>query len=170
MLLARPKIEVAPRRKLAVAGAAVAAVVFLVGGVMGVRALGGAQPSRPGDGASPGNACRRSSMRSGPPARSATVWFRFRTRTHSKSSAATNRTTCSGSRRARSQTSRSVVDQRCAEAFEGFVGRAPDDSTLDIAQTRPSAESWEQGDRNFQCYLGDRRASACTGDARATGW
>ena len=49
---------------------------------------------------------------------------------------------------------RSAVDQHCAEAFEGFVGRSSDGSQLDIAQTRPSAASWQQGDRNFQCYLG----------------
>jgi hypothetical protein len=63
----------------------------------------------------------------------------------------------------------SAVGVECAEAFEGFVGRAPDDSELDIAQTRPSAESWEQGDRQFQCYLGIQ-GKRLIGDAHATDW
>jgi hypothetical protein len=63
----------------------------------------------------------------------------------------------------------SAVDDRCSDAFEGFVGGAPDESELDIAQTRPSAESWGQGDRNFQCYLGIE-GQRITGDAHATGW
>ena len=43
------------------------------------------------------------------------------------------------------------------------------DSELAIAETRPSTESWKQGDRTFHCYLGVE-GRRLTGDARATRW
>ena len=47
---------------------------------------------------------------------------------------------------------RSAVDSACASAFERFgIGDQP---TLDVPVTRPSAASWQQGDRRYQCLLG----------------
>jgi hypothetical protein len=61
------------------------------------------------------------------------------------------------------------VDDACADAFETFVGTEPHDSALDIAQTRPSGDSWAHGDRSYECYLG-LQGRRLRGDAHATGW
>jgi hypothetical protein len=168
MLLARPKIEVAPRRKLVVAGTAVATAVFLVGGAMGVRALGSAEQSGPVTAPRPATLSTLVSAdwTAGAvgdclvqPQGSDALEVVACDQPHDLQRFATGTVT----------DDRSVVEQRCSEAFEGFVGGAPDESKLSIAQTRPSAESWTQGDRNFQCYLGIE-GQRITGDARSTGW
>jgi hypothetical protein len=59
-----------------------------------------------------------------------------------------------------------AVVAACRDAFVAFTGVALADSQLDTAQTRPSAETWADGDRRFQCVLfapGHR----IVGDARA---
>jgi hypothetical protein len=58
-----------------------------------------------------------------------------------------------------------TVDSACEAAFEQFVGSAPADSQLEIAASRPSPASWDQGDRRYQCYLG-KQGQRLTGDAR----
>ena len=47
---------------------------------------------------------------------------------------------------------RSAVDAACASALEQFA--AGDRPTLDVPVTRPSAASWRQGDRRYQCLVG----------------
>ena len=168
MLVDRPKIEVAPRRKLAVAGAAVAAVVFLVGGAVGVRALASSTLVRP--------------LTAPRPATLSTLVDAEWTAggvgdcllqvpdTHELEVVSCDQPHDLQRFAAGTVTDdRSVVDQRCSEAFEGFVGRSSVDSPLDIAQTRPSAVSWDQGDRHFECFLGVE-GSRLTSDARSTGW
>ena len=59
---------------------------------------------------------------------------------------------------------RGEVRSRCADAFESFVGVSVPVSMLDAPFTAPSAASWPQGDRVYQCFVGvsGRRV---TGDA-----
>ncbi|HEX6658172.1 MAG TPA: protein kinase [Ilumatobacter sp.] len=168
MLVTRPKIDVAPRRKIAVVGVAVGALVFLVGAVMGVRALGDSDHARPVAAPRPATlptlvdadwtAGRVGDCLVQPPATTALEVVAC-DEPHDLQRFATG--TVSGDV--------ADADERCAAAFEQFVGQAPNDSELDIAQTRPSAQSWHQGDRQFQCYLGIE-GKRLTGDAHATGW
>jgi hypothetical protein len=62
-----------------------------------------------------------------------------------------------------------VVDDQCEVAFGAFVGSEVGDSELDVARTRPSADTWNDGDRAFYCYLGIEGARLI-GNARSTGW
>jgi hypothetical protein len=57
----------------------------------------------------------------------------------------------------------------CDEAFRRFVGVATVSSALDVARTRPTEQTWADGDRRYQCYLGVRDV-LLVGDARSTGW
>jgi hypothetical protein len=47
-----------------------------------------------------------------------------------------------------------ATSDECRTAFEAFVGIGADASEFAIAVTRPSAETWPDGDRRFQCLLG----------------
>ena len=50
-----------------------------------------------------------------------------------------------------------AVEVVCATAFESFVGPEAEQGVqgvLDVPVTRPSAASWQQGDRRFQCLVG----------------
>jgi hypothetical protein len=51
---------------------------------------------------------------------------------------------------------RVATDDACRAAFVDFVGVPADASMFQIAVTRPSAETWPDGDRRFQCLLGIR--------------
>ena len=51
-------------------------------------------------------------------------------------------------------TVQAAVEAVCATAFESFVGPEGDPGVLDVPVTRPSAASWQQGDRRFQCLIG----------------
>jgi hypothetical protein len=62
-----------------------------------------------------------------------------------------------------------AVTAACAEALPGFVGSSADDTTLDLAHTRPNRATWTVGDRAYACYLG-RTDSRIIGDARTSGW
>jgi hypothetical protein len=62
-----------------------------------------------------------------------------------------------------------AVTAACFEAFERFVGRAPAHSDLHTAQTRPNAETWSQGDRDYHCSLGIEGVRV-VGDARGSTW
>jgi hypothetical protein len=59
-----------------------------------------------------------------------------------------------------------AVAARCEAAFRRFAGTPVADSALAIADTRPSQESWNEGDRAYACYLGIDHAQLTT-DARA---
>ena len=51
---------------------------------------------------------------------------------------------------------RGVTGRACRAAFVDFVGVEEPESLFRIAVTRPSADSWADGDRRFQCLLGVR--------------
>ena len=168
MLVTRPKIEVAPRRKFIAIGAAVAVLVFVIGAVTGVRSL------TDSDDEGPVTAPRPATLSTLVEA-DWTAGAVGDCLVQSQDSEALEVVTCDQphdlQRFADGQVGdeRSAVDDECAAAFEQFVGLAPNESELDIAQTRPSAQSWQQGDRKFQCYLGIE-GKRLTGDAHATGW
>jgi len=173
MMIARPKIDVSqPRRKLIVGASTVASAVLVVGVVVGVRALHGADDTDPMTAARPVTLSTLvgadwtagdvgDCLAQVPDADDLRVVTCAEPHDLQRFAAAT----VEGALEAMPAS----VDQRCAEAFENFVGRPDADSELDIAQTRPSAESWQHGDREFQCYLG-MEGMRLRGDARATGW
>ena len=47
------------------------------------------------------------------------------------------------------------IESGCLPAFEEFVGVAYDQSALEITWLEPTAESWEQGDREVACIVND---------------
>jgi len=54
-------------------------------------------------------------------------------------------------------------EQGCADRFEGFVGVATTDSTLDVLYLYPTEQSWDRlDDRQVLCIVGDS-AGAITG-------
>jgi hypothetical protein len=57
------------------------------------------------------------------------------------------------------------ADQACYEEFEEFVGMPWDDSRLDFGYLAPTDESWEEGDREILCTVGDPN-TAVTGSLR----
>ncbi len=48
----------------------------------------------------------------------------------------------------------SAIDSSCDAAFVSFVGDAPAASGFEVAYSAPSADTWIEGDRTFQCLLG----------------
>jgi hypothetical protein len=62
---------------------------------------------------------------------------------------------------------RATTDDACRDSFVEFVGLAEADSVFLIAITRPSGDTWAEGDRRFQCLLGvpDRHV---VGDAESS--
>ena len=57
---------------------------------------------------------------------------------------------------------REAVEAACRRAFEPFVGIDQDDSELDAPFSMPSASTWANGDRRYQCFVG-------VGDGRLVG-
>lgn len=51
----------------------------------------------------------------------------------------------------------------CYGGFEGFVGAAYEDSTLEYNYMRPTAESWKAGDREVLCFVYEADGAATTG-------
>ena len=62
-----------------------------------------------------------------------------------------------------------AVTAACLAAFEPFVGSPPASSALQTAQTRPNADTWAAGDREYHCSVGVEGARV-VGDAAGTGW
>ena len=62
-----------------------------------------------------------------------------------------------------------AVTAACVAAFEPFVGTPPTSSALQTAQTRPNADTWTAGDREYHCSVGVEDARV-VGDAAGTGW
>ena len=60
------------------------------------------------------------------------------------------------------------TDDACRAAFAEFVGTDPGTSEFEIAVTRPSADTWANGDRGYQCLLGVPDARL-VGDATGSG-
>ena len=56
----------------------------------------------------------------------------------------------------------SFADDQCLAQFEGYVGQSYEQSSLDIADIRPTAKSWKAGDRNVVCLVYDQDFSDLT--------
>ncbi|MCB0965924.1 MAG: protein kinase [Ilumatobacter sp.] len=63
---------------------------------------------------------------------------------------------------------RATTDDLCRLAFAEFVGIDAVESELSVAVTRPSADTWAEGDRALQCLVGVRDARL-VGDAAGSG-
>lgn len=63
------------------------------------------------------------------------------------------------------QAIRDFATDACLEQFEPFVGRSYEESRFDISALYPSAESWDQGDREVICVLLDTAGEPWTGTA-----
>jgi hypothetical protein len=61
------------------------------------------------------------------------------------------------------------ADDRCIAAFEPYVGKPYQQSTLDYAITHPTAESWKNGDRQVACVLHHMDFTLIVGSMRASG-
>ena len=57
----------------------------------------------------------------------------------------------------------------CMTHFEAFVGKDYDSSTLEITTMYPSAESWQQNDREVVCAVFDMDANQLVGSAAGSG-
>lgn len=64
------------------------------------------------------------------------------------------------------------IDQQasdmCLAEFAGYVGTEYDDSELDYLYFTPDADTWEQGDRQVICAVGDSSGNS-TGSAKGSG-
>lgn len=60
-------------------------------------------------------------------------------------------------------------DLICYDAFEGYVGRPYEESTLDVVYFYPTEESWGQGDREVACALYRLDLAKMTGSMRGSG-
>jgi hypothetical protein len=49
----------------------------------------------------------------------------------------------------------SLTEEQCMPAFESFIGMPYDDSEIEVTTLEPTAESWEQGDRELVCMVVD---------------
>jgi hypothetical protein len=59
--------------------------------------------------------------------------------------------------------------KRCGDAFTDFVDVRPDDSpTLKFVWAGPNQETWNDGERNFQCVLFARSEEMLTGSMKGT--
>jgi len=61
-----------------------------------------------------------------------------------------------------------LAHESCRERFEGFVGRDYDASSLDIFSMFPSADSWNQNDREVICAVFDVNATKLVGTAKGS--
>lgn len=57
----------------------------------------------------------------------------------------------------------------CLAAFEGYVGRDYQSSSLDISALTPTSESWDQGDKEVVCFLFDLNFEPLPASARNSG-
>ena len=62
-----------------------------------------------------------------------------------------------------------AVTAACFEAFDVFVGTPAAESALHTAQSRPNADTWATGDRDYHCSLGIEGVRV-VGDARGSAW
>jgi hypothetical protein len=49
---------------------------------------------------------------------------------------------------------RTATDQKCAEAFEPFVGTSIDNTALSVSFFYPEQNAWDAGDRGYICVVG----------------
>jgi hypothetical protein len=58
--------------------------------------------------------------------------------------------------------------QYCDPAFEGYIGKAVDDSGLDYDWLIPGQDAWRSGDRIMRCAAYEPGTSSLTGSLRDT--
>ena len=61
-----------------------------------------------------------------------------------------------------------IATDKCLEAFDGFVGKAYEDSSLDIFPLYPSSQSWKNDDREVVCALYDMNYEKLVGTAQGS--
>ena len=59
-----------------------------------------------------------------------------------------------------------IATEQCLQKFEGFVGKAYEDSSLDIFPLYPSSQSWKQSDREVICALYDMNYEKLVGSVQ----
>ena len=64
----------------------------------------------------------------------------------------------------------SEMDNACLGAFEGYVGRDYETSSLDFGGIWPEQDLWESGDRTADCLLYEVDLALLTGSAYQSGW
>jgi hypothetical protein len=62
-----------------------------------------------------------------------------------------------------------AFEETCIPAFEDFVGRSYEDSELDIAYLAPTADSWDEGDRDIVCSVYAMDLSKLRGSMEGSG-
>ncbi len=58
--------------------------------------------------------------------------------------------------------------QNCDPAFEGYIGKAVDDSDLDYDWLIRTQDAWRSGDRILRCAAYEPGTSSLTGSLRGT--
>jgi hypothetical protein len=61
------------------------------------------------------------------------------------------------------------TDDQCLEQFRSYVANLYEDSTLDIADIRPTERSWKAGDRTVVCLLYNQDFADLTGTVKGSG-
>jgi len=59
-----------------------------------------------------------------------------------------------------------ISEASCVDRFEAYVGRDYESSSLDVVTMYPSAESWDQSDREVVCALYDMSGSKLVGTVK----
>jgi len=62
-----------------------------------------------------------------------------------------------------------ISEASCVDRFEAYVGRDYESSSLDVVTMYPSAESWDQSDREVVCALYDMSGSKLVGTVKDRG-
>lgn len=62
-----------------------------------------------------------------------------------------------------------IAQENCLAAFEGYVGKDFQTSSLDISWLTPTSDSWDQGDQRINCLLYDLQFAKLTGSAKDSG-
>ena len=60
------------------------------------------------------------------------------------------------------------MTQNCNPAFDAYIGKAYDDSDLDIFYLTPTDDSWRSGDRTVKCAAYHPKIHRLRGSLRGT--
>ncbi|MFJ5957638.1 septum formation family protein [Paenarthrobacter sp. NPDC092416] len=60
------------------------------------------------------------------------------------------------------------AEEYCGAQFSTFVGKAYEESTLEVTYFHPTSDSWKTGDREIVCLIGGASGSAVTGTLKAS--
>ena len=61
------------------------------------------------------------------------------------------------------------ADDQCLEQFRDYVGETYEESSLDIADIRPTSKSWKAGDRTVVCLVYDHDFADLTSTVKGSG-